>query len=110
MVAPLGPASAEALRLTFVNPPAGALTMTCVSTVSPRAPEKLMEEAVPGASVCPTLSRPDCTQTGNGAVVGGSPTPAKVTAADELVALLATVTLPVKFCATVGANTTVSAA
>src|SRR5258708_2647795 len=66
MVAPLGPASAEALKFTFVRPFAGACTMTCVSTVSPRALDRLMKEAVPGAPVCPTLIRPGDTHTGNG--------------------------------------------
>jgi hypothetical protein len=39
--------------------------MTWVSTVSPRALDRLMEEAVPAASVCPTLTRLEETQTGN---------------------------------------------
>src|SRR5258708_909926 len=68
MVAPLGPASADALTFTFVKPFAGACTMTCVSTVSPRALDRIMAEVVPGASVCPTLIRPGNTHTGNGAL------------------------------------------
>jgi hypothetical protein len=40
--------------------------MTWVSTVSPRALDRVMEEAVPGASVFPTLTRPGATQKGNG--------------------------------------------
>src|SRR5882724_4351754 len=68
MVAPPGPVSAEALRFALVRPPEGACTTTWVSTVSPRAPDKLMEEAVPGASACPTLIRLDSTHTGNGEV------------------------------------------
>src|SRR5216684_701369 len=68
IVAPLGPASADALTLTLVRPFAGACTMTCVSTVSPRAPDSTMAEVVPGMSVCPTRIRPGDTQTGNGAL------------------------------------------
>ncbi len=66
-MAPPGPVSAEALKFTLVKPPAGPCTTTCVSTVSPRAPERLMEEVVPGTSVCPTLLRPGDTHTGNAA-------------------------------------------
>src|SRR5260370_1053016 len=65
IVAPPGPVSALALRLTLVKPPAGACTTTCVSTVSPRAPERLMEEVVPGTSACPTRLRLGGTHTGN---------------------------------------------
>src|SRR5260370_19688820 len=65
IVAPPGPVSALALRLTLVKPPAGACTTTCVSTVSPRAPERLMEEVVPGTSACPTRLRLGDTHTGN---------------------------------------------
>src|SRR6266403_4983766 len=68
MVAPPGPVSADALTLTLLKPPEGACTMTCASTVSPRAPDRLMEEVVPGASVLPTLSRLDATHAVN---VGG---------------------------------------
>src|SRR5215471_13083827 len=67
MVAPVGPVSAEALKFTLVRPPAGACTMICVSTVSPRAAERVIEEDGPGASFCPTLTRLDTTQKGNGA-------------------------------------------
>src|SRR5258708_8345997 len=42
--------------------------MTCVSTVSPRALDRIMAEVVPGASVLPTLIRPGDTHTGNGAL------------------------------------------
>src|SRR5260221_8055539 len=63
MVTPLGPARAVALKLTFVKPASGARTTTCVSTVSPRAPNRLMEDAEPGASVAATLSRPGAVQT-----------------------------------------------
>src|SRR5258708_35337844 len=65
IVAPPGPVSALALRLTLVKPPAGACTTTCVSTVSPRAPERLMEEVVPGTSASPTRLRLGATHTGN---------------------------------------------
>src|SRR5260370_33527695 len=68
MVAPLGPASAEALKFTSVRPFAGACTMTCVSTVSPRALDSAMPEVVPGAPVCPTLIRPEDPHTENGAL------------------------------------------
>src|SRR5260370_41105690 len=64
-VTPPGPVSALALRLTLVKPPAGACTTTCGSTVSPRAPERLMEEVVPGTSACPTRLRLGDTHTGN---------------------------------------------
>ncbi len=67
MVAPLGPARADALTFTLLKPPAGAWTMTCVSTVSPRALERLMEAVVPGASVLPTLTRLGDTHAGNAA-------------------------------------------
>src|SRR5258708_37127288 len=110
MLAPPGPVSAEALTFTLVNPPAGPCTMTCVSTVSPRALDRLMEDAVPAASAFPTRTRLGATQTGNAAEVGCIPTPLMVTLAGELVALLATVTLPVTLWATVGANATVSVA
>src|SRR6266699_3394934 len=65
MVAPPGPVSAEAFTFTLLKPSEGACTMTCASTVSPRALYRLMEEVVPGGSVCPTLARPGKTQTGN---------------------------------------------
>src|SRR5258706_11182248 len=65
IVAPPGPVSAEALRFTLVNPLEGPCTTTWVSTVSPRAPDRLMEEVVPGASVLPTLLRLGATQTVN---------------------------------------------
>src|SRR5260370_14167584 len=65
MVAPPGPVSAEALRFTLVKPPTGPCTMTWASTVSPRALDRVMDDVVPGASVCPTLARPGITQAGN---------------------------------------------
>src|SRR5260370_35781229 len=68
IVAPPGPVSAEAPRFTLVKPLEGACTTICVSTVSPRAPDRLMEEGVPAASVLPTLSRLDATHAVN---VGG---------------------------------------
>src|SRR6267378_1984358 len=40
-------------------------TITCVSTVSPRAPDRLMKEAVPGGAVFPTLTRLDSAHTVN---------------------------------------------
>src|SRR5260370_13010327 len=63
-----GPVSGDALRFTLVKPLEGACTTICVSTVSPRAPDRLMEEVVPAASVLPTLSRLDATHAVN---VGG---------------------------------------
>src|SRR5207244_97535 len=63
IVTPLGSARAVALKLTFVKPPAGARTTTCASTVSPRAPNRLMEDAPPGASFVPILSRLGAVQT-----------------------------------------------
>ena len=84
--------------------------MTWESTVSPRALDREMEEAVPGASAFPTLTRLGDTQTGNVGGADWSPTPLTVTVAGVLVALLATLTLPVRLCATVGVNTTVSVA
>src|SRR5258708_17652612 len=67
IVTPPGPMSEEALKFTFVRPLAGACTTTWVSTVSPRAPERLMEEVVPGTSVFPTLTRLGDTHAGNAA-------------------------------------------
>src|SRR5215472_792678 len=67
MVAPPGPMRAEAVTFILLKPLAGACTMTCTSTVSPRAPDKLMTDVVAGSSVLPTRTRPDSTQTGNGA-------------------------------------------
>src|SRR5215472_4995554 len=106
IVAPLGPVRAEALKFTLVRPPAGAWTTTCASTVSPRALDRTREEVEPGASVCPTRSKLDCTHTGNGAAVGVTPTPVKPMVAGEFVALLATDTLPVAFPAVEGAKPT----
>src|SRR5215470_3683289 len=66
MVDPPGPAKAVALKFTLVRPLAGPCTMICVSTVSPRAPERVIDKTEPGASVCPTLTRLDTVHTGNG--------------------------------------------
>src|SRR5215472_9077882 len=106
IVAPLGPVRAEALKFTLVRPPAGAWTTTCASTVSPRALDRTREEVEPGASVCPTRSKLDCTQMGNGALDGVTPTPLRVIVAGEFVALLATNTLPVTLPTTEGAKLT----
>src|SRR5260370_24500149 len=65
IVAAPGPVSAEALTFTFVRPLEGPCTTTCVSTVSPRALDRLMDDAVPAVSVFPTLTRPDVAHTGN---------------------------------------------
>src|SRR5260221_12358975 len=95
MLAPPGPVSAEALTFTLVNPPAGPCTMTCVSTVSPRALDRLMEDAVPAASAFPTRTNLGATQTGNAAEAVCIPTPPSSTLDAELVTLLDMVTLPV---------------
>src|SRR5215472_3811574 len=58
--------SAEAAMLSLLKPLDGACTMTWMSTVSPRAPDKLIADIVPGSSVLPTRTSPDCTHTGNG--------------------------------------------
>src|SRR5580693_1675075 len=68
MVAPPEPTSADALTFTFVRPFAGACTMTCVSTVSPRALDSVMADVVPGASSCRTLIKPEDTHKGKGAL------------------------------------------
>src|SRR5690348_17383760 len=91
MVAPFGPVRAVALTFTFDRPPAGPWTTTCVSTVSPRAPESAMEESVPGVSVCPTRTRLGDTHV---VKLGCTPVPVIEIVAGELVALLATVTPP----------------
>src|SRR5262252_364782 len=65
IVAPLGPVRVEALTLTLVRPPEGACKTTWLSTVSPRALEREMEEFEPRVSVFPTRSRPVTTQVGN---------------------------------------------
>src|ERR1700688_389201 len=67
IVPPPGALGSEGLTFTLVKPPAGACTVIWASTISPRAPERSMEETIPGASVFPTLTRPDATQTGNAA-------------------------------------------
>ena len=69
-----------------------------------------MEEAVPGASVFPTLTRPGATQTGNAGGVGRTPTPLSVTVVGELVASLVAVTLPVRIPVTTGAKAAFSVA
>src|SRR5947209_535343 len=110
MLAPPGPLSAEVLTFTLVRPPVGARTMTCVSTVSPRALERLIEEVVPAVSAFPTLRRLECTHTANADPAGVTPMPVREIVAGEFVALLATLTLPVTLWATPGANATVSVA
>ncbi len=69
-----------------------------------------MTEAVPAASVFPTRTRLGDTQTGNAGGAVCVPTPPRVTLVGELVALLATVALPVTLWATVGVNATISVA
>jgi len=110
IVAPAGPVSTEELKFTLLKPAAGACTIIWVSTVSPRALDRLMEEAVPAASVFPTRTRLDCTQTGNADATGVTPVPVREIIAGEFVALLITLTLPLTLRATVGANATVSVA
>src|SRR5882757_1414235 len=107
MVTPFGPVRAVAVTLTFVKPPAEPWTTTCVSTVSPRAPDSAMEESVPGASVCPTLFKLGDTQV---VKFDCTPVPLMEIVAGELVALLATVTLPATPPVDVGANVTFRAA
>src|SRR5579859_4440508 len=101
--APFGPVRAVALTFTFVKPPAGPCTTTWLSTVSPRAPERLMEESVPAASVLPTRTRLGATH-----VLKFECTPAPDTeiVEGEFVALLATTTLPVTLPVAEGANVT----
>src|SRR5258708_26322230 len=69
-----------------------------------------MTEAVPAASVFPTRTRLGDTQTGNAGGAVCVPTPPRVTLVGEVVALLATVALPVTLLATVGVNATLSVA
>src|ERR1700740_408573 len=109
MAMPPGPVSAEALTFTFVNPFVGPWTMTCVSTVSPRAPETEMAETAPVASAGPTLVRLDMTHTGN-AEACWTPLPVRVMAAGEFVALLPTDMLPGALPGFGGANPTFSVA
>src|SRR5712664_1213016 len=106
MVTPLGPVRAVALTLTFVKPPAGPCTTTCASTVSPRAPDRAMEESVPGASVFPTLVKLGATHV---LKFDCTPVPVMEIVAGELVALLATVTPPVRLPVEVGAKVTFKA-
>lgn len=103
----MGPVRALALTLTFVKPPAGPCTTTCVSTVSPRAPDSAIEERVPGASVFPTLLKLGDTHV---VKLDCTPVPVIEIVAGELVALLATVTLPVTLPVDVGAKVTFKAA
>src|SRR6266852_8957597 len=107
MVTPLGPVRAVALTLTFVKPPAGPCTTTCVSTVSPRAPNRAMEESVPGVSVFPTLVKLGATHVMK---LDCTPVPVVEIVAGVLVALLATVTPPVTLPVDVGAKVTFKAA
>src|SRR5258706_14434281 len=69
-----------------------------------------MTEAVPAASVFPTRTRLGDTQTGNAGGAVCVPTPPRGTFVGELVALLATVALPVTLLATAGGNATLSGA
>src|ERR1700719_194976 len=107
MVTPPGPVRAVALTLTLDKPPAEPCTTTCVSTVSPRAPNSAMEESVPGASVFPTLTRLGATQV---LKLDCTPVPVMEIVDGELVALLATVTPPVTPPVDVGAKVTFKAA
>src|SRR5882762_9093002 len=100
---PFGPVRAVALRLTLVKPPAGPCTTTWLSTVSPRAPERLIEDSVPAASVFPTRTRLGAAQV---LKFECTPVPDKAMVAGELVALLATTTLPVALPVAGGANVT----
>jgi hypothetical protein len=106
IVAPLGPVRFDAVILTFVRPPAGAFTMIWVSTYSPRPPERLTEEVVPGASLGPTLTRPGATHVLNAEFDCVVPVPLREIVAGEFVALLATTTLPVTLPEPVGAKVT----
>src|SRR5882672_2341305 len=102
---PLGPARAVALTFTFVKPPAGPCTTTWLSTVSPRAPERLIEDNVPAVAVFPTRTILGATQ----AVkfeFECTPVPDAATVEGEFVALLATTTLPVTLPVAEGANVT----
>src|SRR5258708_12456267 len=103
METPFGPVRADALTLTFDNPPAGPCTTTCVSTVSPRAPESAMEESVPGASVLPTLFKLGSTHV---LKFDCTPVPVMEMVAGELVALLAMLTTPAAPPVDVGPNVT----
>src|SRR5258708_21576851 len=107
METPFGPVRADALTLTFDNPPAGPCTTTCVSTVSPRAPESAMEESVPGASVLPTLFKLGSTHV---LKFDCTPVPAMEMVAAELLACLSMVTTPVAPPVDVGAKVTFKAA
>src|SRR5437879_2132977 len=107
MVTPFGPLRAVAVTLTLVKPPPGPCTTTCVSTVSPRAPDNAMLESAPGASVCPTLFKLGDTHV---AKFDCTPVPLMEIVAGELVALLATVTVPVTLPVDVGAKVTFKAA
>src|SRR5882672_3654665 len=103
MDAPLGPVRAEALTFTLVKLPAGPCTTICASTVSPRAPERTTEESVPGASVFPTLFKLGATQV---LKFERTPFPAREMVVGELLALLATMTLPVTLPVPSGAKDT----
>src|SRR5438128_2533506 len=109
MVAPFGPVRAEALRLTLVRPEPLPCTTTCVSTVSPRAPDRLIEEVVPSASVFPTRTKLGETQTGKAALAGCAPVPDREIVVGEFVAVLATDTEPLTLPAAEGAKATFNA-
>src|SRR5437879_1289778 len=100
---PFGPVRAVALTFTLVKPPAGPCTTTWLSTVSPRAPERLIEDSVPAASVFPTRNRLDATQA---VKFECTPLPVREMVAGELLALLPTTTLPLALPVTAGANVT----
>jgi hypothetical protein len=107
MVTPFGPVRAVAVALTFVKPPAGPWTTTCVSTVSPRAPESAMEESVPGTSVFPTLVKLGATHV---LKFNYTPVPLMEIIAGELVALLVIVSPPATLPVDAGAKVTFKAA
>src|SRR5690242_373159 len=110
MEAPLGPESAEAVRLTLVKPPEGPCTTIWESTVSPRAPEREMEDVDPGASDWLTRFKLGVTQTGKFAADCCTPLPLSEITAGEFVALLATDTEPLTLPAAVGAKLTFNVA
>src|ERR1700739_4191925 len=105
IVAPPGPVSAEALKFTLDKPPAGPCTITCVSTVSPRPLNRVIDKLEPAASVCPPLTRLDMTHAGKEAL-DCRPLPDSATTVGELYALLANEILPDALPAADGTNCT----
>src|SRR5690242_4057223 len=95
MEAPLGPESAEAVRLTLVKPPEGPCTTIWESTVSPRAPEREMEDVDPGASDWLTRFKLGVTQTGKFAADCCTPLPLSEMESGEPAALLTREIAPV---------------